>query len=199
MGRVFQVRQRTLEPPQRHRRGDANTEAQSPHDSHGKPVSERRASAPKRLIFLLAIYDFLCFGVESTPCVRNPDTTPPPRCTRKGNRRKQTDPRPQLAPRPTAPPYRHCEAPRTVAIHGDAPRLPLAATSAAQHGSPRPVGARDDAFLAVFCYMRLPGARDDGFTQFRVSYDCPAPPHCTRPPRDTKRYNPPLSRPPAPP
>ena len=68
-----------------------------------------------------------------------------PATKHEGNRRKQTDLPPHLAPSPTAPPCCHCEARSAVAIHGDAPRLPLEATAAAQHGSPRPVGARDDA------------------------------------------------------
>lgn len=43
-----------------------------------------------------------------------------------------------------------------MAIHGDAPRLPLEAPSILTHGSPRPVGARDDKLLTIFRFMRLP-------------------------------------------
>ena len=54
--------------------------------------------------------------------------------------------RSHLGPSSTPLPCCHCEVPCTVAIHGDAPRLPLAARSVARHGSPRPAGALDDAF-----------------------------------------------------
>ena len=116
-------------------------------------------------------------GITLCRTPRGPTPRPP---YNQGNRIKQTDPQRPLAPSPTTLSYRHCEARSAVAIHGDAPRLPLDTTPAAQHGSPRPVGARDDAVLALFCFMRLPrpiGARDDAASQFLVSCDYPPTSH----------------------
>ena len=76
-----------------------------------------------------------------------------------GNRNKKPDHQPHLAPSPTTLSYRHCEARSAVAIHGDAPRLPLDTTSAARHGSPRPVGARDDAVLPFLVSCDCQGRR----------------------------------------